>query len=130
MLLHTLRCAEPGERDRAVQILRGAVRASTANWGPRCAAGRARDPGRALGRAGRDRGSAARIRHIGVEESRRIRWLYELVHRVGSTEHARQIGRWHARKAALQLAGLDWFPASRHRDVLCGLVDYVHRRTR
>jgi hypothetical protein len=25
---------------------------------------------------------------------------------------------------------LDWFPASHHRDVVRGLVDYVHERTR
>ncbi|HVQ98127.1 MAG TPA: polyprenyl synthetase family protein, partial [Mycobacterium sp.] len=38
--------------------------------------------------------------------------------------------RRQARKAALLLAGLDWFPASRHRDALCSLIDYVHGRTR
>ena len=28
------------------------------------------------------------------------------------------------------LADMDWFPGSHHRDVLAGLVDYVHERTR
>ncbi len=33
-------------------------------------------------------------------------------------------------KAAVVLADLDWLPPSRHRDMLCRLVDYVHGRTR
>jgi geranylgeranyl diphosphate synthase type II len=59
-----------------------------------------------------------------------IRWLYRLMHRVGSLEHARKVACQHAREAAAVLAGLDWLPASRHRDALSGLVDYVHGRTR
>ena len=51
--------------------------------------------------------------------------------RVGSLEHARSVAA--ATRAARRLpclAGLDWLPSSRHRDVLAGLVDYVHGRTR
>jgi geranylgeranyl diphosphate synthase type II len=59
-----------------------------------------------------------------------IRWLYELMQRVGSLKHARQIAARHAQDAAATLAGLDWLPASRHRDVLASLVEYVHGRTR
>jgi geranylgeranyl diphosphate synthase type II len=59
-----------------------------------------------------------------------IRWLYELMHRVGSLEHARKVAARHALEAADILAGLDWLPQSRHRDVLASLVDYVHGRTR
>ena len=60
-----------------------------------------------------------------------VRWLHDLLHRTGSLDHARV--PWPARQAeaaAAALAALDWFPASRHRDVLAGLVDYVHERTR
>jgi geranylgeranyl diphosphate synthase type II len=59
-----------------------------------------------------------------------IRWLYELMQRVGSLKHARQIAARHAQDAAATLAGLDWLPASRHRDVLASLVEYVYGRTR
>ena len=59
-----------------------------------------------------------------------IRWLYELMHRVGSLSHARDVAAGHAREAAIVLAGLDWLPRSRHRDMLASLVDYVHGRTR
>ena len=52
------------------------------------------------------------------------------MHRVGSLEHARDVAAGHAREAAAVLAGLDWLPPSRHRDVLADLVDYVHGRTR
>jgi len=53
-----------------------------------------------------------------------------LMHRVGSFKHARSIAAQHAREAATVLAGLDWLPNSRHRDMLADLVDYVHGRTR
>ena len=59
-----------------------------------------------------------------------VRWLYALMQRCGSFDHARQIAARHAREAAAVLGGLDWLPASRHRDVLSALVDYVHGRTR
>lgn len=131
MLLHTLRCAEPVERDRAVQILSRRRPSVDGELGVTALLDGLVTRGE-LSRAGQAE-IAARLQRQGNSESKNlddIRWLYELVHRVGSTEHAREVGRWHARKAALLLAGLDWFPASRHRDVLCDLVDYVHRRTR
>jgi geranylgeranyl diphosphate synthase type II len=59
-----------------------------------------------------------------------VRWLYELMQRVGSFKHARDVAARHAREAAAILAGLDWLPQSRHRDALTSLVDYVHGRTR
>ena len=59
-----------------------------------------------------------------------IQWFYELMHRVGSLKHARDVAAGHAQKAAAVLASLDWFPHSRHRDMLADLVDYVHGRTR
>ena len=59
-----------------------------------------------------------------------IRWLYGLMQRVGSFEHARKVAAENAREAAAILGDLDWLPPSRHRDVLVALVDYVHGRTR
>jgi geranylgeranyl diphosphate synthase type II len=59
-----------------------------------------------------------------------IRWLYGLMQRVGSFQHARQIAARHTRDAAAVLAELDWLPFSKHRDVLAALVEYVHGRTR
>jgi geranylgeranyl diphosphate synthase type II len=59
-----------------------------------------------------------------------VRWLYQLMHRLGSFEHARAVAARQADEAAGVLASLDWFPASHHRDVLTELVDYVHGRTR
>jgi geranylgeranyl diphosphate synthase type II len=59
-----------------------------------------------------------------------VRWLYELLHRTGSLDHARAVAARHADQAGALLDGLDWFPASQHRDVLTRLVDYVHERTR
>ena len=131
MLLHTLRCAEPGDRDRAVQLL--ARRRPSADG----ELGLATLLDGLVARGELSRGGqaeiAARLQGHRPWESKNlddIRWLYGQMLSVGSMEHAREVARWHARKAALLLAGLDWFPASRHRDVLCDLVDYVHRRTR
>lgn len=59
-----------------------------------------------------------------------IRWLYDLMQRVGSLNHARGIAAEHAQKAAGVLSSLDWLPQSRHRDAITALVDYVHGRTR
>jgi geranylgeranyl diphosphate synthase, type II len=131
MLLHTLRCAEPRDRERAVQIL-GRRRPSVDDeLGLDELLDRLAARGE-LSRVGRAE-IAARLQRHRTSESKNlddIRWLFGLMNRVGSTEHAREVARWHARKAAMLLAGLDWFPASRHRDVLCSLVDYVHGRAR
>jgi geranylgeranyl diphosphate synthase, type II len=131
MLLHTLRFADPGDRDRAVQILARRRPSADGELGLTALLDRLVTRGE-LSRTGRDE-IAARLQGYHPSESKNlddIRWLYDLMHRVGSTEHAREVARWHARKAALLLAGLDWFPASQHRDVLCHLVDYVHERAR
>jgi geranylgeranyl diphosphate synthase, type II len=131
MLLHTLRFTDPGDRDRAVQILARRRPSADGELGLTALLDRLVTRGE-LSRTGRDE-IAARLQGYHPSESKNlddIRWLYDLMHRVGSTEHAREVARWHARKAALLLAGLDWFPASQHRDVLCHLVDYVHERAR
>jgi geranylgeranyl diphosphate synthase, type II len=131
MLLHTLRSAEPGDRDRAVRILARRRPSADDDLGLTALLDRLAARGE-LSRTGHAEIAARLQRHRPSEPKNLddIRWLFGLMNRVGSTEHAREVARWHARKAALQLAGLDWLPASRHRDVLCSLVDYVHERAR
>ena len=131
MLLHALRCAGPTDRDRAVQILAKRRPSADGELGLANLLDQLAARGE-LSRAGRAE-IAARLQGLRPTESKSlddIRWLYRLMHRVGSLEHARKVAGQHAREAAAVLAGLDWLPASRHRDVLGGLVDYVHGRTR
>jgi len=131
MLLYTLRSAEPADQDRAVQILAKRRPSADGELGLADLLDRLAARGE-LSRAGRDE-IAARLhehRPAAPKSLDDIRWLYGLMHRVGSLEYARRVARRHAREAAAVLAGLDWLPASRHRDVLCGLVDYVHGRAR
>ncbi|MGH3870799.1 MAG: polyprenyl synthetase family protein [Pseudonocardiaceae bacterium] len=128
MLLHTLRHAAPADRQRALQIL--AKRRPTA--GTELRLGELLDLLAARGDLSRA-GRAQLLAHLGTAESKNlddIRWLYELLHRAGSLEHARAVADQHADAAAATLATLDWWPPSHHRDVLSGLVDYVHERTR
>jgi geranylgeranyl diphosphate synthase type II len=131
MLVHTLRHAEPQDQARAVAIL--GKRRPSANGelaltelldalitrGELSESGRAELEGHLQGHQPSE--------CKGIDE---IRWLYELVHDVGSMRHARDVAAAHAEKAAAVLASFDWFPHSRHRDVLADLVDYVHGRTR
>jgi geranylgeranyl diphosphate synthase, type II len=131
MLLHTLRCADPDDRDRAVQLLARRRPSADGELGLATLLDGLVARGE-LSQTGQSE-ITARLQGHRPSESKAlddIRWLYGLMLSVGSLEHAREVARWHARKAAILLAGLDWFPASRHRDVLCDLVDYVHRRTR
>jgi geranylgeranyl diphosphate synthase, type II len=131
MLLHTLRCAEPNDQARAIAIL-GKRRPGTDGelkltelLDRLTAHGQLSQSGRAE--------IEARLQGHHRSESKSlndIQWCYELMHRVGSLKHARDVAAGHAQKAAAVLTGLDWFPHSRHRDVLADLVDYVHGRTR
>jgi geranylgeranyl diphosphate synthase, type II len=131
MLLHTLRCAEPTDQDRAVQILAKRRPSADDALGLTDLLDRLTARGELSESAKAE--IAARLQGDHPAQSKSlndIRWLYELMHRVGSLEHARDVAAGHAQKAAAVLAGLDWFPRSRHRDVLADLVDYVHGRTR
>jgi geranylgeranyl diphosphate synthase type II len=131
MLLHTLRRADPADQRRALEIL--AKRRPSAGGEPplgellELLAARGE-----LSRDGREQ-ILTHLRGLGAAEPKSlddIRWLYELLHRSGSLEHARAVADRQADEAAAVLATLDWWPASQHRDVLSGLVDYVHERTR
>jgi geranylgeranyl diphosphate synthase type II len=131
MLLHALRHAGPADRGRAVQILGrrrptagselhfGALLDQLVTQGDLSPAGWA-DAQRHL--TGLGTGD--------VKTLDDVRWLYDLLHRAGSLDHARTVAARQADDAAAVLATLDWFPASHHRDVVRGLVDYVHERTR
>ena len=132
MLLHTLRSAEPTDRERAVQILSKRRPSADGELGLTALLDRLTANGQ-LSQSGKAE-IQARMQgshHPGESKSLNdIRWLYELMHRVGSLSHARDVAAGHAREAAIVLAGLDWLPRSRHRDMLASLVDYVHGRTR
>lgn len=131
MLLHTLRCAESDDRERAVAIL--AKRRPGADGELELTELLDRLTARGqlsqLGRAEIET-QVHGHRHSEAKSLNEIQWLYELMNRVGSLRHARDVAAWHARKASAALSGLDWFPHSRHRDMLADLVDYVHGRTR
>ena len=119
MLLHTLRCAEPNDRDRAVQILAKRRPSPDGEFGLTELLDRLTARGQ-LSASGRAE-IAARLQGHHLSETKSlndIRWLYELMHRVGSLKHARDVAADHARKAAAVLANLDWFPPSHHRDAL------------
>ena len=131
MLLHALRCAEPADRERAVHIM--AKRRPTAEG----ESGLTDLLDTLTGRGELSKDGRAAIRrflhkqHVSDPKTLDdIRWVYQLMHRVGSLTHARNIAARHAREAAAVLADLDWLPPSHHRDTLAELVDYVHGRTR
>ena len=131
MLLHTVRHAEPPDQARAVAIMAKRRPSVDGELGlielldRLTARGELSEAGRAEleGRLQEHRPSECK----GIDD---VRWLYELMHDVGSLRHARDVAAAHAEKAAAVLASLDWFPRSRHRDMLADLVDYVHGRTR
>lgn len=131
MLLHTLRCAEPKDQERAVQILAKRRPSPDGELGVTELLDRLTAIGQ-LSQSGKAELEAQLQGHHPSESKslNDIRWLYELMHRVGSLKHARDVAAGHAQKAAAALASLDWFPRSRHRDMLADLVDYVHGRTR
>ena len=131
MLLHALRQAEPDDRDRALQILakRRPAADTELRLGEVLDALVARNELAPTARAeilvalrGQDTDTAKNLDDI--------RWLYRLLRQSGSLDHARALAGQQADAAAAALATLDWLPASQHRQVLSGLVDYVHERTR
>jgi geranylgeranyl diphosphate synthase, type II len=131
MLLHTLRSAEPTDRERAVHILSKRRPSAEGELGLTALLDRLTANGQ-LSHSGKAEIQARLQGHHSSEAKslNDIRWLYELMHRVGSLGHARDVAAGHAQEAAIVLAGLDWLPHSRHRDMLASLVDYVHGRTR
>lgn len=131
MLLHTLRSAEPKDQGRAVAILAKRRPGPDGELELAQLLDRLTVCGQ-LSQSGRAQ-IQARLQVHQPSEAKSlndIRWVYELMHRTGSLKHARNVAAEHAKQAAAVLAGLGWFPRSRHRDMLADLVDYVHGRTR
>ncbi|WP_431239681.1 polyprenyl synthetase family protein [Mycolicibacterium aichiense] len=131
MLLHTLRHAQPVDQERAIALL-GKPR-PTPDGDPGLGEMLDRLAARGeLSQSGRDEIAAQLRAHPNSDPKslNDIRWLYELMHQLGSIKYAQDIAARHARDAASALADLDWLPSSRHRNVLADLVDYVHGRTR
>jgi geranylgeranyl diphosphate synthase, type II len=131
MLLHALRHAPPDDQRRAEHILARPRPTSEVDGGLAelldglVARGELSPAGRAE--------LSARLPHSDLERPKcldDIRWLYGLILRSGSLEHARRVAASHAEQAADVLDDLDWFPPSHHRDVLRALVDFVHERAR
>lgn len=134
LVLHALRHADPDDRDHAVDVL---ARPRPAPAGPD---GPAADVDRLLDDlAGRGElspaGHAELLVRLGVRRPPAkthddVRWLFDLLRRTGAAEHARAVATRHAAAAGEVLADLDWIPPSQHRDVLDGLVHFVHERLR
>nr|WP_026356977.1 polyprenyl synthetase family protein [Mycobacterium sp. 141] len=131
MLLHALRRADPDDRERAVRILAKRRPSAAGELGLADLLDRLTARGE-LSPVGRDAITAQALRPRQGESKTLddIRWLYRLMHQTGSLDHARAVAARHAQDAANALSGLDWLPPSQHRDMLAGLVDYVHGRTR
>jgi geranylgeranyl diphosphate synthase type II len=131
MVLHALRHADPDDRRRAVEVLAKRRPSAAGELGLAELLDRLTARGE-LSRIGRD-AIAAQVLGLHAAEPKTlddIRWLYRLLHQTRSLTYAREVAARHAEAAATVLAGLDWLPPSQHRDMLAGLVDYVHGRTR
>ena len=130
ILLHAVRTTTASDRERAVQILSR----------PRPPSDRVVQVRELLdhlvtvealtpdGRAELERevwgGSTA------VKSLAEVQWLFDLLGRQGSIDYAAGVARRHADAAATRLEELSWLAPSSHRDVLEGLVRYVHERSR
>jgi geranylgeranyl diphosphate synthase, type II len=129
MLLHSLRQAGPDDRERALRVLAKrrppfeAAEPYTGLLDKLASDGELSGAGRAALLEHRSGGDQ-------VKNLDDIRWLYALLIRTGSLDHARVMAGKEADRAAAVLASMDWLQASLHRDLLSGLVDYVHERTR
>ncbi|MCV7256120.1 polyprenyl synthetase family protein [Mycobacterium hackensackense] len=131
MLLHALRCATPEERDQAVEILGRRRPGADGELGLTDLLERLTARGDLSHSGHTDIVTfLAGQHHSSSKNLDDIRWLFDLMQRMGSLNHARDIAARHAREAADVLADLDWLPPSQHRDMLTSLVDYVHGRTR
>ncbi|WKG06108.1 polyprenyl synthetase family protein [Mycolicibacterium sp. HK-90] len=131
MLLHALRCAEAAEREHAVHILSKRRPSAESELGLTDLLDRLATRGD-LSRGGLTQiTNFLRSQHITESKTLRdIHWIFDLLHRTGSLDYARDIAAQHARQAEASLADLDWLPPSHHREALTDLVAYVHGRTR
>jgi geranylgeranyl diphosphate synthase, type II len=133
IILHALRTASAPDRQRAVDILSLARPSVTAEAdGERLEQLlEAEVSNGSLSDAGRERLRAGLRSQHPTKTLEQVRWLRDLIERSESLDYARKVaGHW-ADRASCELERLSSFlPASRHRQVLESLVDYVHRRVR
>ncbi|WP_395308114.1 polyprenyl synthetase family protein [Mycobacterium sp. AMU20-3851] len=131
MLLHTLRHATAQDRDRAVNVLGKRRPSMDGELSLTELLDRLAGQGE-LSRSGRT-AIANFLRtqqHCDPKTLDDIRWLFDLMQRTGSLDHARTVAAEHAQAAEAVLSGMDWLPPSRHRDMLTHLIGFVHERTR
>jgi geranylgeranyl diphosphate synthase type II len=130
ILLHAIRTASPGDRARAVDILTRPRPPSDRAAGVHDLLDHLVTLGELTpeGRAQLER--AVWGRRTEVKTLADVQWLFDLVGRSRSVEHATRVARRHADAAWERLEVLRWLPPSPHRSVIEALVRYVHERTR
>jgi geranylgeranyl diphosphate synthase type II len=128
MLLHAVRNASAGDRDKAVAVLSYDRPSLSAGIDTRGLLDRLVLSGD-LTPAGM---ATLRSALAAVPEKTwgDIQWLHGLLVGSGSLDHARRVAAGLADHGAAQLAALDAIPPSPHRSVLEALVDFVHERVR
>jgi len=133
ILLHALRCAAASDRQRAVEIL-ALARPSTTADADAARLERTLDELHTRGdltAAGREQLLVELTGRRGVKTLEQVRWLQALIERSASLDYAANVARFWAERAASKLRDLSqWVPPSTHRQVLEGVVEYVHRRAR
>ena len=130
ILLHALRTASTGERERGIAILARARPPSEATTRIQAVLAELVFDG-ALTAAGRARLEDAAWGDLSATKSMTdVQWLFGLLEQQGSIDYAADVARAYARSARDQLERLDWLQPSSHRAVIEALVDYVHGRTR
>jgi len=137
ILLHTMRSASPEERAEAARIL-ALPRPSAGAEAPEDMLAHLLDSlveGAELTPAGRDRiGRAlagAGTARPAAKTPAEVRFLEQLIERHGSVEHARGVAlAWAGEAERAFEACRAWLLPGVHRDLLEGLIDYVHARVR
>jgi geranylgeranyl diphosphate synthase type II len=127
MLLHAVRTADARDRARAIEILGRPRPASSASDAATAALLDELVASGDLTPAGRRRWH---VDQPVAKTDADVAWLLDLVTRQGSLDHAAALARAHADEAARVLDALEWLPDNRHVDVVRGVIDYVHERTR
>jgi len=138
ILMHALRRASASERERAVAILAkprppvDAADGDGSNEWQRLVDTMA-DSGE-ISRAAHETLTRCAATFAGNARPRKtiaeVEFLTNLIRRYDSIEHAREIARHYARRAAERLQRCDWLIPSIHREFLEGLVGFVVTRDR
>lgn len=132
MLLHALREASPEDRSEARRIL-GKPRPADGDDPALDALLDSLVAGGELGECGARaiRDHLAGARRAAPKAAAEVKWLFDLLRRHGSCEHARRIAvRWAEEARSSLAACVADLPASVHREFLTGLARYVLDRLR